>query len=338
VKAGGKVLSRPVGRRLVWPVAASAIVLLGGCTSVASIPVAAAPKATSTPPAAAAASTCTPAEKAIQEESYPPLSSLPPAGQAPPDAFMQKIFAHGKLIVGVSADTRLLGARNPKDNTIVGFDIDMLQAISQQIFGKPDQLEFRVISAAQRIPFLKDGTVDIVARAFTVNCDRWKQIDFSSVYFLAGQRLLVPISSKVSDIGQLASGSRVCAPAGSTSIDRIKSNYQKLVPVEVAVHTDCLVLFQQGKVDAITGDDAVLAGFQAQDPYTQVVGPQFSREPYGLGIKQGNTYFVQYVNAVLDRVRTSGQWQADYASSGLQQALLPAKPTPPTPTAFRPLP
>ena len=52
-------------------------------------------------------------------------------------------------------------------------------------------------------------------------------------------------------------------------------------------HTGCLVLFQQGKVDAITGDDTILAGLAAQDPYAFVVkAPAFTSEPYGLGISK----------------------------------------------------
>ena len=54
----------------------------------------------------------------------------------------------GRLIAGVSADTLLLGARNPVSGKIEGFDIDMLHAVSQAIFGDPDKIELRVITAA----------------------------------------------------------------------------------------------------------------------------------------------------------------------------------------------
>ena len=97
------------------------------------------------------------------------------------------------------------------------------------------------------------------------------------------------------------------------------------------MHTDCLVLFQQGKVDAITGDDAILAGFAAQDPYA-VVPDQlgFSPEPYGLGIRSENRAFVSVVNAVLEQTISSGQWQKSYLANGLAAALnVPPKPPPP---------
>ena len=61
-------------------------------------------------------------------------------------------------------------------------------------------------------------------------------------------------------------------------------NYPKVIPVPVDDISDCMVLFQQGTVDSVTGDDTVLAGFVAQDPYAKVVGAPITSEPYGLGI------------------------------------------------------
>ena len=73
---------------------------------------------------------------------------------------------------------------------------------------------------------------------------------------------------------------------------------------------DCLVLLQQGDVAAISTDDSILAGLAAQDPWTKIVGPRFSNEPYGLAISQQHP---EFVNAVLQRLRADGQWAASYA-------------------------
>ena len=90
----------------------------------------------------------------------------------------------------------------------------------------------------------------------------------------------------------------MCAAKGSTNIDNLK-NYPKVIAVPVDDISDCMVLFQQGTVDSVTGDDTVLAGFVAQDPYAKVVGPAFTSEPYGLGIAKTHPEFVRYVNAML---------------------------------------
>ena len=160
----------------------------------------------------------------------------------------------------------------------------------------------------------------------TVNCDRWKNIAFSSVYYRAGQKVLVSTASTATGIADLA-GKKVCAPAGTTSLSNL-AQYPKVKPVAAKFHTDCLALFQQGTVDAITGDDAMLAGFAAQDPYAKVVGAAFTKEPYALGFSQQFPEFVSFANGVLDRMRSDGSWQRDY-NTWLAARLGPAGPPPP---------
>jgi polar amino acid transport system substrate-binding protein len=77
--------------------------------------------------------------------------------------------------------------------------------------------------------------------------------------------------------------------------------------------TDCLVLLQQGGVAAISTDDSILDGLAAQDPWTKIVGPRFTSEPYGLAISKQHPDFVRFVNAVLQRLRANSQWAASYA-------------------------
>ena len=240
-------------------------------------------------------------------QSYDPLPSLPPRGNMPAGSTMRAITDRGRLIVGVSADTKLFGARNPFTGRIEGFDIDILREVSRDLFGDPDRLEYRVITYADRLPALEESRVDIVAHTMTINCVRWQRIAFSSEYFHAGQKILVRSDSPATRIEEM-SGERVCAAEGSTNIENIAA-YENVEAVGQVDLTDCLVLFQQGAVDAITGDDTVLAGFAAQDPYAKVIGSNFTEEPYGLGIRLDQPDLVRFVNAVLDRVRRDGTWQ-----------------------------
>jgi polar amino acid transport system substrate-binding protein len=309
--------------------AALAILVTAGCSNsgvyaTTQIPAAATPS--STTPAPSATSAAPPAACGNPVASFAPGGPNPAPGAMPAGSYMAKIKDRGRLIAGVSSDTLLLGARNPLNGQIEGFDIEMLKAVSKAIFGDPNKIEFRVITTAQRIPVLTDGSVDIVARAMTINCTRWQQIDFSTEYYLAGQKVLVAKGSTAKSMADLK-GKKVCAPVGSTSMDKLKT-FPGLVPVGSDTHTGCLVLFQQGKVDAITGDDTVLAGLAAQDPYAVVVkAPAFTQEPYGLGISKSHPEFVKFVNGVLQQMRTDGQWTAAY-DTWLKGALGPA-PAPP---------
>ncbi|MFV0254119.1 MAG: glutamate ABC transporter substrate-binding protein [Beutenbergiaceae bacterium] len=263
-------------------------------------------------------------------QSYEPTEALPSPGVMPAGSTMATIAERGSLIVGVSADTLLMGSRNPFTGEIEGFDIDILREVSRAIFGDPDRLQFRVITSAQRIEVLTAGEVDVVARAFTITCARWEEIAFSAEYYHSGQKVLVAAGSPVLGLDDLA-GNRVCAPAGTTTLARL-GDYPEVTAVPAPTHSQCLALFQQGKVDAITGDDTILAGFAAQDPYAQVVGDPISDEPYGLGIPPENRDMVRFVNGVLEQIVADGTWTEIY--DRWLDGLGPA-PTPPVPVYGR---
>ena len=130
----------------------------------------------------------------------------------------------------------------------------------------------------------------------------------------AGQKVLVRRGSDLTDLASLA-GHTVCAPKGTSSLKNLETMAPAATPVPADNHTGCLVLFQTGAVDAITGDDTVLAGLAAQDPYAVVTdAPAFTQEPYGVAVKAGAVDLVQFVNALLEQMRADGRWAAMYAT------------------------
>lgn len=299
------------------------------------VPVKETPPATK--PTVAVPATCT-----NPTQSYAPDGPLPiPGGAMPAGTSMDRIKDYGRLVAGVSADSLNLGSRDPISGRIQGFDIDMINAVADAIFGppatgQPHKVELRVISSPQRIPVLqaerKPGAVDIVARNMTINCDRWTKIAFSAEYYHSGQKLLVQRDMKAKTLADL-SGQKICAPTGSTSYDNMIKANPKVIPVNADTDTGCLVLFQQSKVVGITGDDTVLAGDAAQDPYAKVTdAPAFSNEPYGLGMPKGDIEFVKFVNGVLAKMKADGAWQTSY-QNWLKPAL--GKAVPPQPVYGR---
>ncbi|MDQ0375088.1 glutamate ABC transporter substrate-binding protein [Cellulomonas humilata] len=282
--------------------ALAAVALIAGCAG--------APAAAPAAQQQGAASIALPAATVCDDANESTMSYTP----GPGGASVQAIRDRGALHVGVSADTLLMGSRNPLSGQIEGFDIDMLKAVSAAIFGDARPLQFRVITSAQRLEVLENHEVDLVARTFTMNCERWETIAFSAEYLTAGQKVLVTRDSEATSIEDLEAlgDQRVCAPEGTTTLERLQETYPGVEAVSAPTHTGCLVLFQQGKVEAITGDDTILAGFVAQDPYAKVVGEPFSAEPYGIGAAADQVDLVQFVNGVLDQAKADGSWAASY--------------------------
>ncbi len=281
-------------------------------TSALVLGVATADAAPAKPPVIGAARTAHAVGKTGAASCNPNVSSLRPSGppQVTSGSFMAKIRARGFLIAGVDQNTYHFGFLNPLDGRVEGFDIDMIRAVAQAIFGNPDKVHYKAISDAQRIPDIVNGSVDIVAHTMTITCDRLQHVDFSSVYFDAAQRVLVLKNSPAKSLADLK-GQKVCATSGSDSLAVIAAH--KAIPVAVTYWTDCLVLLQQGEVAAISTDDSILAGLVAQDPWTKLIGPRLTDEPYGLAISKQHPDFVAFVNAVLEQLRTDGQWSASYA-------------------------
>jgi polar amino acid transport system substrate-binding protein len=305
VKARLPLDGRPWLRLLPLVLAAAALVL----------GVAAADAAPAKAPTIRAASTAHAVGKTSATSCNPEASSVRPSGpaQVTVGSFMETIRARGYLIAGVDQNTYHFGFLNPVNEQFEGFDIDMIRAVAQAIFGNSDpaHLHFKAISDLQREPDIVNRSVDIVAHTMTISCSRLKTVDFSSVYFDAHQMVLVLKDSKARSLADLR-GQKVCATRGSDSLAAIVA--AKAVPFSVAYWTDCLVLLQQGDVAAISTDDVILDGLHAQDPlWTKLIGPPLTNEPYGLAISKQHPDFVAFVNAVLEQLRTDGQWQASYA-------------------------
>ena len=151
----------------------------------------------------------------------------------------------------------------------------------------------------------------MVVDAVTITCQRRQAVDFSTVYYDAHQRVLVPKSSQVRGLQDLG-GKRVCATAGTVPYREIQTYPSHPVPVGVQQAIDCLVELQQGRISAVSTDDAILLGFLKQDPYVKLVGPPIADAPYGIAISPAHPDFVRFVNGVLAQMRADGQWQALY--------------------------
>jgi polar amino acid transport system substrate-binding protein len=254
---------------------------------------------------------------------------------------LAEIVKRKRLVVGVSADSYLLGSLVAgKVDQFQGFDVDLAREVARDLLGDPTKVTFKVITAADRPNAVNAGVakqgVDLVARNYTMTCARWNQVSFSAAYLVAAQDTLVPAKASETSLAQLGSDHRtVCAPLGSTSLNALPRLARGVVPYGADQHTGCLALLQEGRVDAISGDNTVLAGLAAQDKGTKVLKEKLTQEPYGLAAAKAHPELAQYVNAVLERVIRDGTWQKLY--DRYFAAPLGAQ-SPPKPDLSRPVP
>ncbi|MBS1696275.1 MAG: glutamate ABC transporter substrate-binding protein [Actinobacteria bacterium] len=289
------------------------VALLAGCAQAGSVTQV--PGVTLAPPTPAGMQELPPEPVRVppggEDECDRTASLRPFSDPAEADAAVANIRERGRLIVGLDIGSNLFSFRDPITGEITGFDVDIAGEVARDIFGTPSQVEYRILSSADRIAALQNNQVDIVVKTMSITCERRELVGFSTVYLNANQRILAPRDSTITQASDL-SGKRVCAVKGTTSLKRIQEISPSPIIVAVVTWADCLVALQQRQVDAVSTDDSILAGLVSQDPYLHIVGPSLNQEPYGIGVNKDNTGLVRFVNGTLERVRRDGTWNTLY--------------------------
>ena len=238
------------------------------------------------------------------EESTPAAT----AEKFPADSPLGAIQAKGEITIGVKFDVPPFGVKNPQTGDVEGFDVEMGKAVAAKLGVEPKFIE---AISDNRIPFLEDGTADLILSTMTINEERVGQIDFSDPYFIARGRVLVPEDSDITGVGDLA-GKNVCTALGSTYEANLKKQAPEAKLKLVDSYSECLELIQNGAVDAVSTDDVILTGMIIQDDTLKLVGDPLTQEPYGAGIKKDSPEMVEFVNGVFQGLKDDGTWMKLY--------------------------
>jgi polar amino acid transport system substrate-binding protein len=348
IGAHERASARPAGRRrLGGLVVALAAVVLAACGSSSPGTAASTPAPVVIPKGAQivhpSAATTGSGDTCNATASLRPPTPMPTPGQMPSGSWMAHIEASDSLKVGIAQNSFPFSYRDPVSGLPSGFDIDMLRQVALAIFGpsNTNPIQFVIVPNADRQQAVRAGEVDLLAETMTINCEREtgkEAVDFSTVYYEAGQRILVPTTNSTITGPQDLGGKRVCTfSPNSTSFQHLVAQGMPRNIRLWAVNdiTDCLVMLQQGQVDAISTDDAILLGLVAQDPMnTKIVGPVFGGgEPYGMAISKAHPGFTSFVNGVLAQVRADGTWARIY-DNDLEPSTHTPAPAPP-PASYR---
>ncbi len=228
----------------------------------------------------------------------------------PAGSTMAKLQEAGEITVGVKFDVPLFGFKNPQTGEVEGFDVDLAQRVADEL-GVELKLEEAI--SDNRIPYLQDGTVDLVFSTMTITTDRDAEIDFSRPYYIAHGRILVPGDSEIADVNDLGEGTTVCTALDSTYETTVLPEQAPDAEIKTPdSYSECFAQLQRGSVDALVTDDVILAGFLQQDETMQIVGPDLTTDPYGAGVKEGDKEFADFVSGVLDETLEDGTWQELY--------------------------
>jgi glutamate transport system substrate-binding protein len=241
---------------------------------------------------------------------------------------MARLADAGKVRVGTKFDQPLFGLKNLEGKP-EGFDVEIAKLVAGELGIDAANIEWVESVSANREPFIQQDKVDFVVATYTINDKRKEVVDFAGPYYVAGQDIMVakgnPLGIKGPD--DLA-GKKVCSVTGSTPAENIRTNYPDADLTEFDVYSKCAEALKNGQVQAVTTDNVILLGLISQDQEAfELVGETFTEEPYGIGVKKGDTEFRNFINDTLEKAFTDGRWLAAWDATAGKVA--PEKPTPP---------
>lgn len=253
-------------------------------------------------------------------------TTAPTATPFAADSSMAAIVKKGKITIGVKYDVPLFGLLDPTTKKVDGFDVAFGKEIAKALGLREDQIEFVEAISANRIPFLQEDKTDLVISTMTINEDRKKQIEFSRPYYLAGQSILVKSDNTTIKTVNDLNGKKVCSAQGSTSEKNVIAKAPTAQLTSLTTYSACVSSMKDGRVEAVSTDDIILAGFAASDKTLKLVGGTFTTEAYGIGMKKGKVDLQKFVDGLLADMIKDGRWEKLYSQYlGQVPGLLPAK-------------
>ncbi|WP_163547413.1 glutamate ABC transporter substrate-binding protein [Candidatus Frankia nodulisporulans] len=232
-----------------------------------------------------------------------------------PGTTMARLHDAGKITIGTKFDQPLFGLKNLSGNP-EGFDVEIAKIITGALGVPTDKINFVETVSANREPFIEQGRVDLVVATYTINDKRKKVIDFAGPYYVAGQSIMVKKDNTDITGKESLAGKKVCSVSGSTPAENIRTQVPTAKLVLFDVYSKCADALKNGQVDAVTTDNVILLGLIDKDPDAfKLVGEPFTKEPYGIGIRKGDTAFRTFINDTLEASYRDGRWAKAFSST-----------------------
>lgn len=195
-----------------------------------------------------------------------------------------------------------------------GFEISLAKAIGASILGKNGEIQLVGLNAKDRIPYLQNGTVDLILANFSKTEERAKSVDFATPYLSNTQGILTKKSENIRSILQLA-GKKILFIKGTTTDDYLKANAAKLgiTPVECQSVNKCFQSLQKGEADGYMHTSILIAFLQLLDDNIEMgIQNIGSIEFICPGVKKGNEALLEAVNASIYNLSKSNFFKDAY--------------------------
>jgi polar amino acid transport system substrate-binding protein len=191
---------------------------------------------------------------------------------------------------------------NTDTNKIVGFDIDLMNAIAKK---QNLDIEFVNVAWDPLLAGMAQGTYDAAISSITITTDRQKDMLFSNPYYAAGQ-IIVVAKNNTAITGKGTLKGKVGVQLGTTG----DIEASKIAGVDVKKYDEIGLAFQDlmnGQIDAVVCDNPVAAGYVVKNAdKIKTAGAAFTDEFYGIAVAKGKDDLLKKINAGLKAVLDEG--------------------------------
>jgi glutamate/aspartate transport system substrate-binding protein len=244
--------------------------------------------------------------------------SLPALAQ---EGTLKKIKDSGSITIG-HRDASLPFSYYDDKQQPVGYAMDLcrriVDAVKKELKLPKLETKYQLVTSANRIPLMANGTIDLECGSTTNNLARQKEVSFTITHFVTANRWIAKKSAKIKSLNDLK-GKTIVSTAGTTNIKQITEiNAQQNLGMNIISangHPEAFQMVETGRAVAFVMDDILLAGLAAQSrkPKDYEISAQgLSVEPYGIMLRKDDAAFKKVVDAAMVNTYQSGAINAIY--------------------------
>jgi glutamate/aspartate transport system substrate-binding protein len=231
------------------------------------------------------------------------------------DGTLKKIKDSGTITIG-HRDASIPFSYYDDKQQPVGYAMDLchriVDAVRANLKMPKIDTKYQLVTSANRIPLMANGTIDLECGSTTNNLDRQKQVWFTITHFVTANRYVAKKSANLRTLEDLK-GKTVVSTAGTTNIKQITElNAQKNLGLSILSangHPESFLMVETGRAAAFVMDDILLyslvATSKAPGDYA-ISADALSVEPYGIMVRRDDVAFKKVVDAAMVNTYKSG--------------------------------
>ena len=249
------------------------------------------------------------------------LAATALSGTAVAQDTLKKIRDSGSITIG-HRDASVPFSYYDDKQQPVGYAVDLclriVDAVKAELKMPKLEVKYQLVTSANRIPLMANGTIDLECGSTTNNLDRQKQVWFTNTHFVTANRWVAKKSAKLDKLADLK-GKTIVSTAGTTNIKQMTElNAAQNLGMNIISangHPEAFQMVETGRAVAFAMDDILLYSLVAQSrtPGDYAISADAtSVEPYGIMLRKDDAAFKKVVDAATANTYKSGAINAIY--------------------------